>query len=516
MSELFRNSRFYVLAASLLFSCVVYVFVLSFVRSDQLQIIRLNQIYGLTSLILLYFALLAGPVCYVFSGLSFKKQYLHARRAIGVAAFYFGVLHTWLAFFGQLGGFEGLGFLSANYITAIGLGIIALFILMLLAVTSFDAVITKMTFPNWKLLHRFVYIAGILILIHALMLGTHFSNLSSVIPQVFFVMLAVLFILEANRFDVFLLKKFPRLPRFGIIVSLLFGFLIFWYVYTLLPSNVVQFGIHNQHKQTMQELQNTNMSFPGMKGDRTLRYTAGFEKPETVIPHQPTQLSFSIYNANNGNQVRLFQNVYSKPAHLVVVDNELKYFKHIHPQQDGNKFMITNTFPHPGFYRLYLSYQPVGAIEQQAAFSFWVGETEEKQANFFEQSIDTNFTKTIGNYEITMDAQNKFSAQKMTNAEQVLLFTLYNKKTKQPVTTLKPYLNAFGHLVMINQENYTYIHVHPKDLTVPKPEQMGGPVVVFLPMGMYGPIKPGVYRVFAEFNPDGQLIVGEYTIKVEN
>jgi hypothetical protein len=68
---------------------------------------------------------------------------------------------------------------------------------------------------------------------------------------------------------------------------------------------------------------------------------------------------------------------------------------------------------------------------------------------------------------------------------------------------------------MINAKTYDYLHVHPINLTVPKPNENGGPTVTFLPLGLYGPIKPGIYRVFAQFNPDNKLFTANFTVKVE-
>ena len=39
--------------------------------------------------------------------------------------------------------------------------------------------------------------------------------------------------------------------------------------------------------------------------------------------------------------------------------------------------------------------------------------------------------------------------------------------------------------------------------------------VIFLPLGLYGPIKPGVYRVFAQFNPNNNLFTSNFTVTVE-
>jgi hypothetical protein len=68
---------------------------------------------------------------------------------------------------------------------------------------------------------------------------------------------------------------------------------------------------------------------------------------------------------------------------------------------------------------------------------------------------------------------------------------------------------------MINTKTFDYIHVHPNDLTVPKPNQNGGPKVEFMPLGLYGPITPGIYRVFGQFNPNNELFTSDFTIKIE-
>lgn len=231
MKPLLRNIRFYILIISLVISIVFSILILNTVHSS-LQIVRLTQIYALTAIVFLYFALLAGPFCYIFKRLPFRSQYLKARRAIGVSAFYFGLLHAMFAFFGQLGGFGGLGFLSNKYLLAISLSFIALIILFLMAATSFDFMVAKMTFLKWKLLHRFVYLAGVLILIHALMLGTHFSDLLALIPQLFFAAFVFLIVLESLRLDTFLKKRFLSLSRFNITTSIAIGFIVLFYLYS--------------------------------------------------------------------------------------------------------------------------------------------------------------------------------------------------------------------------------------------------------------------------------------------
>ncbi|MBI2049692.1 ferric reductase-like transmembrane domain-containing protein [Candidatus Roizmanbacteria bacterium] len=213
MKSLIKNIRFYVLLLSLSFSIIVYFWINLIINNESLRIIKLTQIYALTAMTFLYFALLCGPFCYTFRGFRYRAQYLKARRAIGVSAFYFALLHVLLAFFGQIGGFEGLKFLDIKYLFAISLSFTALIILSLMAATSFDFIIAKMTFVKWKLLHRFVYLAGIFVLIHSFLIGTHFQDLFEPIPLVFLGAIAFLLVLEARRIIVFLRRKFAKDKR---------------------------------------------------------------------------------------------------------------------------------------------------------------------------------------------------------------------------------------------------------------------------------------------------------------
>lgn len=197
--SLFSNIRFYILLFSALLATTIFTWAKLTIVDEAMIIIRLTQFYAFMAVIFLYLALLATPIIKLFPTFPLNQKFLKARRAIGVSAFFFALLHASLAFFGQLGGFSGLLFLNNTYLLAIILSFIALFILFLLAITSFDYIIAKLTFPKWKKLQRFVYLSGILIVIHALILGTHFQDLSLMIPKIFFAALIILLLLEAKR-----------------------------------------------------------------------------------------------------------------------------------------------------------------------------------------------------------------------------------------------------------------------------------------------------------------------------
>lgn len=248
LSALLRNHRFFVLLSSVAIALVVFFVIDARAPDEQARLIRLVRAYALLALTYLYTALLAGPFCYSFPRFPYRAHYLFARRAIGVSAYFFALLHASLAFFGLLGGFSGLPFLSAHYLFAITLGATALVILFCMAATSFDSMVRFLTFRRWKFLHRFVYGAGFLVMVHALLLGTHFRDLSRAIPQIFFAALAFLLLLEGRRVDAVLARRWRLAPTFGIgtviVCSVVFALLLF----TLVPHEFIEsLGLHGQH-----------------------------------------------------------------------------------------------------------------------------------------------------------------------------------------------------------------------------------------------------------------------------
>jgi DMSO/TMAO reductase YedYZ heme-binding membrane subunit len=523
--SLFKNIRFYIITASFLLSVAIYLYSKTTTPESIAQTVKLSEIFGLISILYLYVALLATPLTRFFPSLPYRGKYIFMRRAIGVSAFYFACLHTFISFFYQLGGFAGLGFLDNRYILAIILALGALLIYGIMAATSLDYMIDKLTFFRWKVIHRFTYLASILVLVHFMLLGTHYADLTGILPQISFVAITFLLILESFRFDSYLRTKWETLPNFGlsfgfVLILITAAFLVFYSPQS--ASNSSPIGIHSNKMQMPSPSDSMNMSSmfngnlpPSMVGDKTKRYTVSFLHPNIVEASRDATLSFQVYDASSGNFVDLFSNVYSKLMHLIIVDSELEYFNHIHPDQKSNGFTITTQFPHPGVYHLYENFQPLGAIEQQTAQMINVGAASPSASRPSTQLPDSNFTKTFGNYDVTLDFPKPLLASQLTNGGQKMTFTIEDANTHQPVTTLKPYLAAFGHLVMINEKTYDYLHVHPTNLVPPADNANGGPVVEFLPMGIYAPIKPGIYRVFAQFNPDNNLFTADFTVEVK-
>ncbi|MBN2549798.1 MAG: ferric reductase-like transmembrane domain-containing protein [Anaerolineales bacterium] len=109
--------------------------------------------------------LLASLACTPLNTLFGWRGVNGARRALGLYAFLFALLHFTL-FAGVDFGFD-LNLLKRELVERryIWVGLPALLILTALAATSFKSSMKRMG-KNWKRLHRLVYLAGVLVVVH--------------------------------------------------------------------------------------------------------------------------------------------------------------------------------------------------------------------------------------------------------------------------------------------------------------------------------------------------------------
>lgn len=197
--RLLKNSRFWILAIAVTLSVNIAGFVQLLLPAGSLQTIRIEQSYGFISLALLYIAILASPLTKVFPKLPGKDAYLHARRAIGVSAFYYALLHVYITFFKQLNGFSGIKYLNHTYSLSLLAGVIGLGVLLIMAATSLDWVVDHMGYKHWKLLHRLVYFASLAVLVHVLLIGPHYDNGLSLLSALTYTAATFLIVLEVLR-----------------------------------------------------------------------------------------------------------------------------------------------------------------------------------------------------------------------------------------------------------------------------------------------------------------------------
>lgn len=138
---------------------------------SSLVSLRLEEIYAWLALGFLGLAILIGPVYKIFPNLPAKFVLRDGRRLIGIGAAWFAALHAGIAYFVLFKAPNPLA-LPASYQRSFAVGGLALIILLALALTSFDRAFRGMG-SWWFRLHRTVYVATILSLLHAFIDGVH-------------------------------------------------------------------------------------------------------------------------------------------------------------------------------------------------------------------------------------------------------------------------------------------------------------------------------------------------------
>jgi len=354
----------------------------------------------------------------------------------------------------------------------------------------------------------FLHLGAVLIFAYILFLGIKISFLPQFLITVLVVVSGVLLLLYAYNLDAWLSIKFSqKIPRIGLLTYLtcvVVSLSLSTYLSNMPDKPIDTSNAHNLHvKQAQQNAASTAVP--------SKRFSVSFSHSPNPKPKQKVQLTIEVYEANTGAKVKKFNLFEEKLMHLIIVDSSWEFFNHIHPEFKDGKFVIETEFPKDGMYHLYTDFEPAGATEQQYGFSLDVGNATHEQKDWKEDLS----TKKIDNYEVSVKLPQKLKAKDMTVGKQTIKFSFKDINTNQPFDNLKPYLGAFGHLVMINTKTYDYVHVHPIDQSKAAYGGSGGPDVDFNPLGITGPITPGTYRTYAQFNPDDKLIVAEFTLVVE-
>ncbi|MFC5597561.1 ferric reductase-like transmembrane domain-containing protein [Deinococcus cellulosilyticus] len=125
---------------------------------------RQSEVYGWFAVACLLLVLVARPL-----------KLLRQRRMLGVSAFVFSAIHTWLAYQAVFDGdWESMAFLSKPDWWATWAGIVALIGFVPLTLTSTNTAMRLMG-KHWKTLHRLGPPLTLMALAHTLWMGVHFG-----------------------------------------------------------------------------------------------------------------------------------------------------------------------------------------------------------------------------------------------------------------------------------------------------------------------------------------------------
>ena len=286
----------------------------------------------------------------------------------------------------------------------------------------------------------------------------------------------------------------------------------------LLAAALLSFGCQTSPEQANQANLNRNAETPA--AEKTAEdFTFEFRtEPSEVKAEEQADLIVTVKNLQ-GETVKDLQIVHEKPMHMIVVSEDLAEFYHLHPEpQPDGSLKTPFAFPNGGRYKVYADFTPQGAKQMVKMSEFSVtGESRPKE----ELKPEGKFEKTIGDLLVRMQPGGKFEAGNPVWLD----YTVFDSRTKQPVTDLQKYLGEIAHFVVINKELNEFVHVHPLSRTDSKndhshddgaehkhengtsdPEVTVSAHVIFP--------KPGIYKIWAEFQRNGKVTAFPFVVEV--
>ncbi|WP_236582271.1 hypothetical protein [Sphingobacterium spiritivorum] len=213
-------------------------------------------------------------------------------------------------------------------------------------------------------------------------------------------------------------------------------------------------------------------------------------EPQIIEADKPAFFVLSI--TEDGINVPL-EVVHTMKMHLLVVNEELTWFDHIHPekQADGT-YYVAETFPSAGKYIFFIDYKPVG-LPASVSMKL-VGVQGRRLHQVVEQK--PKLVTTVEGYTITLLNGEKFK----TNTAMSLQFSIEKEGRMLTEKDMEPYLGANAHIVMISQIDKDFLHIHPmSDDRFP----------IYAKTDIK---KSGLYRMWVQFKIEGKVHTADFTV----
>lgn len=477
-------ARTAIYSVSVVWSLYLYYYAASYIPTTDSALAWLMRAYAFTALGLLFIVLTPGLLRVYIPTCRFNGILIYIRRALGLSMFFFASLHGLIGLLHNLSGsLSSIFFLAPRYQIALFCSGGAFSILSVLALTSSDKVLRTIGSKKWKMIHRGIYIAAILILFHAFFIGSHFTNPVSTVPLIVNVLALIYILLELLATYRVMGQTLDNGIRKKVYKSIL---LIVAVVAFFLSNYVLYRGPYDPHAS------HRSISVP----DYEVR---AYVQQYPIKPKMSTRLEFKVYDTDTNSIVDAFDILQERLMHIIVLTDTLEEYQHIHPTYMGNgTFSVETVFPREGYYYLYLEYAPKGEAEVVSIITI---QTEQavKQSAYLEVGP---FKKSVGPYTIEHEPKEDILVRESTD----FIYTIRETRTGKPITDLQPYLGAYGHLAAVSEDGEIFTHVHPLDI----PKEKGGPHIRFNTLFQ----KPGKYVLFVQFKHNGQVFVTDFVVNV--
>jgi len=211
------------------------------------------------------------------------------------------------------------------------------------------------------------------------------------------------------------------------------------------------------------------------------------------------ELTFQILDAQSA-PLTAYVNTHERDLHLIVVRTDGSEYRHVHPTLDA----YTGTWSTPwewleaGSYRVYADFVP--AVENRPDKVTLTRMVNVAGVTSATSATEVNTTDEVDGFSVKVDG--------VLTAGSTAELTLSVYRDGKPVTTLEPYLGAFGHLVALRDGDLAYLHVHAEG-GEPSVGDTAGPDITFVAEVP----TAGRYLLYLDFQIDGQIRTAKFVLE---
>ncbi len=222
--------------------------------------------------------------------------------------------------------------------------------------------------------------------------------------------------------------------------------------------------------------------------------------PRPAFSKQPFELILTLHD-QKGNVITNFRKTHERFLHLILISEDLKIFKHLHPDDDpkaaiedmlrSGVFRIPILLEKSGKYRVIVDAAPEG---KEASALAWLNIEGEKQPVIIEKDLDRE--KEFGGYFVKLDIDPE---ELKSGEESHLKFSIF--KDGIQIRNIPKYLGADMHLIIVSADLSYGIHTHG--------ELQNGIIDAHIVFPF-----PGIWKVFAEFMAENGPVLTEFILEV--
>ncbi|WP_226668080.1 hypothetical protein [Metabacillus litoralis] len=180
---------------------------------------------------------------------------------------------------------------------------------------------------------------------------------------------------------------------------------------------------------------------------------------------------------------------HEKLLHLIVVDEHLDQYYHLHPEEiTSGQFTVKSPLKE-GNYKAFVDINSKSLSYEVKPVPFKVGKPSTNEHNHASLEIDKKLEKIINENKVTLTTTDLVVGEPVT-----LTFDVHGAE-------LEPYLGAMGHVVILDEKAEEYLHVHPPNVNEP----------VFQTEFSHA----GIYKLWAEFQVNGRVTAYPFVVEVK-